>query len=210
MNQTKSEAFTLPALPYEQNALEPCISARTLEFHYGKHHLAYVNKLNKLISGSVLEGLTLEEIIARTTGDADQAAIFDNAAQVWNHNFYWNSLSPKGGGAPTGALGKKIEASFKSYEKFIREFSQAGMDQFGSGWVWLVHDGNALKVVKTANARNPMSQGLGTPLLTLDVWEHAYYLDYQNRRKDYLASILDKLINWDFAAENFSTCPLMR
>jgi Fe-Mn family superoxide dismutase len=203
MIQTKMEPFTLPPLPYGQNALEPYISARTLGFHYGKHHQAYVDKLNDLVSGSEFAELKLEEVIAKTSGDINKEAIFNNAAQVWNHTFYWNSLSPEGGGKPFGELGKKIESSFGSYENFIKEFAQAGMDQFGSGWVWIVKEGGLLKITKTSNAGNPISQGRGTALLALDVWEHAYYLDYQNRRNDYLATILDKLINWNFAAENF-------
>jgi len=203
MIQTKTESFTLPSLPYEQNALEPCISARTLGFHYGKHHQAYVNKLNELVSGSEFAELKLEEVIAKTSRDGNKEAIFNNAAQVWNHTFYWSSLSPKGGGKPSGELGKKIESSFGRYENFLKEFAQAGMDQFGSGWVWLVKEGDILKITKTSNAENPISQGRGTALLAFDVWEHAYYLDYQNRRNDYLTTILDKLINWNFAAENF-------
>src|SRR3989338_4650138 len=204
MIQTKTAPFTLPALPYEQNALEPGICGRVIGLNYGKHHQAYVNKLNELAAGSEFADLTLEEIIAKTSGDGFQAALFNNAAQAWNHTFYWNSLSPDGGGKPSGELGRKIEISFGSYENFIREFVQAGMDQFGSGWVWLVQEGNDLKITKTSNAGNPLSQGRGPALLALDVWEHAYYLDYQNRRNDYLTTILDKLINWNFAAENSS------
>ncbi len=204
MIQTKTESFTLPPLPYEQNALEPYISARTLSFHYGKHHQAYVNKLNELVLGSELAELKLEEIITKTCEDGNKGAIFNNAAQVWNHNFYWNSLLPKGGKKPSGELGRKIEISFGNYENFISAFAQAGMAQLGSGWVWLVKEHGILKITKTSNAGNPISQGRGTPLLALDVWEHAYYLDYQNRRNDYLTTILDKLMNWNFAAENFS------
>lgn len=204
MIQSQAKPFTLPVLSYEQNSLEPCISARTLDFHYGKHHLDYVNELNELISGSEFIELTLEEIIVKTSGDGDQTAVFNHAAQVWNHTFYWNSLSPKGGGRPSGELGKKIESDFGSYENLIREFSQAGRSQFGSGWLWLINDGNILKIIQTSNAENPISQGLGTPILTVDVWEHAYYLDYKNRRMDYLTSILDRRINWNFAAENFN------
>ncbi len=203
MIQTKTEPFILPALPYEQNALAPFISARTLSFHYGKHHQAYGDKLNELVSGSEFAELKLEQIIVKTAGDSNQRAIFNNAAQVWNHTFYWSSLSPKRGGKPSGELKRKIEAAFESYENFIQEFAQAGMDQFGSGWVWLVKDAGTLKIVKTPDAENPMSQGRGKALLALDVWEHAYYLDYQNRRNDYLTAILDNLMNWNFAAENF-------
>ncbi len=205
MIKTKAEPFTLPVLPYEQNALEPYLSARTLDFHYGKHHQAYVNKLNELVSESEFAELKLEEVIAKTAGDGNKGAIFNNAAQVWNHTFYWNSLSLEGGRKPSGELGRKIEISFGSYENFIRKFAQAGMVQFGSGWVWLVKEGGILKIIKTSNAGNPISEELGTPLLALDVWEHAYYLDYQNRRNDYLTIILDKLINWNFAAENFAS-----
>lgn len=202
MIKTKAEPFTLPALPYEQNELEPYLSARMMGFHYGKHHQTYVNKLNELVSGNELAELKLEEIIVKTAGDVNQKAVFNNAAQAWNHTFYWNSLSPAGGKKMSGALGRKIESSFGSYENFIKEFSQAGMDQFGSGWVWLVKEDGILKIVKTPNAENPISQGRGIALLTLDVWEHAYYLDYQSRRNDYLTTVLDKLINWNFAAEN--------
>ncbi len=203
MIQTKTKSFTLPSLPYGQNALEPYLSARTLDFHYGKHHQAYVDKLNELVLGSPFAELKLEEIITKTSGDGNQGAIFNNAAQVWNHTFYWNSLSPDGGRKLSGELGRKIEISFGSYENFIEEFARAGMAQFGSGWVWLVKEGGILKITKTSNAGNPISQGRGTALLALDVWEHAYYLDYQNRRNDYLTTVLDKLINWNFAAENF-------
>ena len=195
--------FTLPALPYEQNALEPYISANTLSFHYGKHHQAYVNNLNNLVSGKEFGDQSLENIIKNTAGKADKAGIFNNAAQVWNHTFYWNSLSPKGGGEPKGALADKIKAAFGSTENFIKEFTQAGMTQFGSGWAWLVKDGDSVKLTKTPNAENPMSQGQGTALLTLDVWEHAYYLDYQNRRNEYLEAAIKNLINWEFASKNW-------
>lgn len=204
MIQTKMEFFTLPALPYEQNALEPHISAKTISVHYGKHHQGYVDHLNELVSETEFEGLKLEMLIAKTSGRAGKADIFNNAAQVWNHTFYWNSLSPEGGKKPSGELGRKIDMGFGSYENFIREFAQAGTAYFGSGWVWLVKESGMLKIIQTSNAANPISQGRGTPLLALDVWEHAYYLDYENRRNDYLAAVLDKLINWNFAAENFN------
>ena len=202
MAQTKSESFTLPALPYEANALEPVISAKTLSFHYGKHHQAYVNKLNELTADTAFASMKLEDVIVKTAGLADKAGIFNNAAQVWNHTFYWKSLSPKGGGRPTGKIGDKINADFGSYENFVKQFAEAGLAQFGSGWVWLVEDGGVLKIVKTPNAENPMSQKKGKALLVIDVWEHGYYLDYQNRRGDYLKTVIDKLLNWDFAAEN--------
>ncbi len=192
-------AFTLPALPYAQDALEPHISARTLDFHYGKHHQGYLDNLNKLVAGTKLAGLSLEEIIRQTAGKAEQAAIFNNAAQVWNHTFFWNSMKANGGGAPSGRLAELITASFGSFEAFKAGFAEAAMAQFGSGWAWLVQEGDRLKIVKTANADTPLAHGQ-TALLTCDVWEHAYYLDYQNRRKDFVQTFLDHLANWEFAA----------
>jgi Fe-Mn family superoxide dismutase len=191
----------LPALPYADNALDPVISAKTISFHYGKHHKGYVDNLNKLVAGTEFADLTLEKIITTTAGKTDKAAIFNNAAQTWNHTFYWHSLRAKGGGEPSAMLKKKIEASFGALDACKKELSAMAMAQFGSGWVWLVLDGEKLKVVKTGNADTPMTTGL-KPLLTIDVWEHAYYLDYQNRRADYVNAVLDKLINWDFAADN--------
>ncbi len=204
MPQTKAKPFVLSELPYDQNALAPFISAETLSYHYNKHHQAYLDKLNELVPGTEFEDLKLEEVIAKTAGHADQTAIFNNASQVWNHDFYWNSLSPNGGGKPTGQLGMKIVSSFDNYETFIKEFAEAGLAHFGSGWVWLVEDHGVLKIVKTSNAENPLSQGRGKALLALDVWEHAYYLDYQNRRNDYSKTVLDKLINWNFAEMNLA------
>jgi Fe-Mn family superoxide dismutase len=188
-------------LPYAQNALEPVISANTISFHYGKHHKAYVDNLNKLIAGTEFSGLTLEEIIARTHGKIERSAIFNNAAQAWNHAFFWRSLSPQGGGEPPLALKQKIEASFGTVDACKKELAAAAMSQFGSGWAWLVLDGDKLKVIKTGNADLPLTKGT-KPLLTIDIWEHAYYLDYQNRRADYVNAVLDKLINWGFAADN--------
>ncbi|MCS6958468.1 MAG: superoxide dismutase [Pseudanabaenaceae cyanobacterium SKYGB_i_bin29] len=196
-------AFELPKLPYEQNALEPHISANTLSFHHGKHHQGYVNNLNNLIKGTDLEDKSLEEIIKATAGDASKVAIFNNAAQVWNHTFYWYCMKPNGGGQPTGALADKITADFGSFEAFKEQFKAAGVGQFGSGWAWLVLEDGKLKVTKTLNAENPLHQNQ-IPLLTMDVWEHAYYLDYQNRRPDYAQTFLDHLINWDFVAENLA------
>ena len=193
-------SLQLPPLPYSQNALEPYISQKTVEFHYGKHHLAYVEKTNELIKGTNLAQLSLGEIIKQTAGSPDKAAIFNNAAQAWNHNFYWQSLKP-GGGKPEGELLTKIQASFGSVENLKKQLQDAATTQFGSGWAWLVADGDKLKVVKTGNAENPMVQGL-TPLLAIDVWEHAYYLDYQNRRADYVKALIDNLLNWEFAAAN--------
>ena len=193
--------FTLPPLPYEQNALEPYITANTLSFHYGKHHQAYVTNLNGLLKDSPLANASLEEVIMDSAKDPAKSGIFNNAAQVWNHTFYWNSMKPNGGGAPQGAIGKKIDADFGSFDAFKEEFKKAGTTQFGSGWAWLVLDGGKLKVTKTGNADLPMVHGQKA-LLTMDVWEHAYYLDYQNRRPDYISTFLDKLVNWEFAEKN--------
>jgi len=196
-----SVPIVLPPLPYEQNALQPVISANTLSFHYGKHHKTYVETLNKLIVGTEFADLPLEKIIEATDGVAEHAAIFNNAAQVWNHTFYWHCLKAKGGGDPPAALKALIEASFGGVDKFKKEFSAAAVGQFGSGWAWLVQEGNKLKILKTSDAQTPIAKG-PKPLLTVDVWEHAYYLDYQNRRVDYVNALLDKLLNWDFAVEN--------
>ena len=195
--------FKLPPLPYAENALEPVISARTIGFHYGKHHQGYVNNLNKLVTGTPLADQPLEAVV-KATANPDQTVIFNNAAQVWNHTFYWNSLKPKGGGKPTGALAEMIDKSFGGFEQFKAEFAKAATGQFGSGWAWLVKDGDKLVVVKTGNADNPLVHGQ-KPLLTVDVWEHAYYLDYQNRRAEYVTAVLDGLINWDFAAQNLAS-----
>lgn len=186
-------AVEFPALPYSSDALEPYISTTTMEFHYGKHHKAYVENLNKLIAGTPFADLTLEEIIKETAGEEKYQAIFNNAAQAWNHNFFWNCMSPEGGKAPKGALLKKIEKAFGSYDKFCEEFTNAATSQFGSGWAWLVEDkeGN-LSIMKTSNADNPLAHGLKA-LLTVDVWEHAYYLDYQNRRLDFVRTFLTHL-----------------
>ncbi|MGC8743893.1 MAG: Fe-Mn family superoxide dismutase [Verrucomicrobiia bacterium] len=196
-----AEAHTLPPLPYPENALEPIISARTLSFHYGKHHKGYVDNLNKLIAGTQYADMPLEKIIMDVAGVTDKVAIFNNAAQTWNHTFYWRSMKPNGGGEPPKPLKDKIEASFGSVEACKKELVTAATTQFGSGWAWLVLDGKNLKVVKTSNAEAPITKGM-KPLLTIDVWEHAYYLDYQNRRMDFVVASLDKLINWDFAAKN--------
>lgn len=193
--------FELPALPYPKEALEPHISARTFEFHHGKHHQAYVTNLNNLIKDTPLDSTALEDIILKTAKDESKAAIFNNAAQVWNHTFFWKSMKPNGGGMPTGKVADALAASFGSVEVFREQFKQAGIGQFGSGWVWLVQESGALKIVKTPNAMTPLVAGQ-IPLLTCDVWEHAYYLDYQNRRPDFLQEFLTHLINWDFIAQN--------
>lgn len=195
-------SIQLPRLPFPDDALEPVISANIISFHYGKHHKGYVDNLNKLVTGTEFADLPLEKIIAETAGKADKTAIFNNAAQTWNHTFYWRSLKPQGGGALPASFKQKIEASFGSVDACRKELANAAVTQFGSGWAWLVNDGGKLKVVRTGNADVPMTMGM-KPLLTIDVWEHAYYLDYQNRRADYVNAVLDKLINWDFAAENF-------
>ncbi|MEI6167959.1 MAG: superoxide dismutase [bacterium] len=194
-------AFQVPPLPYAENALEPVISARTMSFHYGKHHKGYADALNKLIAVSELESMPLVEVIKVTTNskDKDGPAIFNNAAQIWNHTFFWNSMKPNGGGKPSGVLAEMIVKSFGSFEKFQEAFTAAAVGQFGSGWVWLVVEGEGLKVIRTSNADTPVAHGQKA-LLCCDVWEHAYYLDYQNRRKDFVTAFLDKLVNWDFAA----------
>jgi Fe-Mn family superoxide dismutase len=193
----------LPPLPYAQDALAPVISAETLSFHYGKHHKAYVDNLNKLVAGTDMSETPLETLIKAVAGKPDKAGVFNNAAQVWNHTFFWNSMKPNGGGAPTGAVAKAIDASFGSYDNFKKEFSNAAMTQFGSGWAWLVADKGQLKIAKTPNAETPLTTGQ-TALLTVDVWEHAYYLDYQNRRADFVAAVIDKLLNWEFANANLA------
>jgi len=201
-NAHAATVHTLPPLPFADNALDPVISANTLSFHYGKHHKGYVDNLNKLVTGTEFADMTLEKIVMATAGQADKAAIFNNAAQVWNHTFYWNSLKANGGGEPPAALKQKIEAAFGTVDTCKMELAKAATTQFGSGWAWLVLDGDKkLQVVKTGNAELPLTKGL-KPLLTIDVWEHAYYLDYQNRRPDYVNAVLDKLINWGFAADN--------
>ncbi len=194
-------AFTLPDLPYAQDALAPHISGETLSFHHGKHHKAYVDKANDAIKGTDYEGLSLEEVIKKSWSEKNMG-VFNNAAQIWNHTFYWNSMSPNGGGKPTGAIAEAIDKSFGSYDKFAEEFKAAGAGQFGSGWAWLVKNGDKLEVRKTLNAETPLTEAGVTPLLTMDVWEHAYYLDYQNKRPDYISTFLDKLVNWDFASDN--------
>jgi len=191
-------AFTLPDLPYDKNALVPHLSAETLEYHHGKHHNAYVTNLNGLIEGSDLAGKTLEEIIMTSEG-----GVFNNAAQVWNHSFYWQCMKPKGGGIPAGELAAAIDEAFGSFDAFKSEFSQAAVTQFGSGWAWLVVDGGSLKVVKTGNADLPLKHG-HTALLTVDVWEHAYYIDYRNLRAKYVETFLGELVDWDFVAANYA------
>jgi Fe-Mn family superoxide dismutase len=201
--QRKAMPIELPKLPFEDNALAPTISSNTISFHYGKHHKTYVDNLNKAIAGTDLAEKPLVEIIRAVAGKADKTAIFNNSAQVWNHTFYWNSLSPKST-SPSKDLADRIEKDLGGMAKFKEQLSAAALGQFGSGWAWLVSDGGVLKVTKTPNAETPITTS-AKPLLTLDVWEHAYYLDYQNKRADYVAAVLDKLLNWEFASQNLAS-----
>jgi superoxide dismutase, Fe-Mn family len=197
-------AFEQAPLPYDPGALEPHgMSAETFSYHYGKHHAAYVANLNNLTKDTELADKPLEEVIKISAKDPAKSGIFNNAAQAWNHTFFWNSMSPSGGGTPTGQLAAKIDSDLGGYDKFKEAFKTAATTQFGSGWAWLVLDNGTLKVTKTSNAENPLVQGQ-VPLLTLDVWEHAYYLDYQNKRPDFIQNYLDRLVNWDFAAQNMA------
>jgi len=190
-------AHELPPLPYPKDALAPVISQETIEYHYGKHHQTYVTNLNNLIPGTEYESMSLEDIIMKSSG-----GVFNNAAQVWNHTFYWKSLSPKGGGQPTGKLLDRIKSDFGDFAKFKEDLAKAAVTQFGSGWAWVVLEGGKLKIEQTPNAETPMTVAGKKPLLTIDVWEHAYYVDYRNKRPDYVTAVLDKLINWEFAAQN--------
>lgn len=196
-DEVKKMAFVLPELPFDKIALEPHISAETIDFHWGKHHNAYVTNLNNLVAGTAFEGKTLDEIIMSSEG-----GVFNNAAQVWNHTFYWNCMKKDGGGKPTGKLAEAIDRDFGSFDSFVKEFTAAAMTQFGSGWAWLVLEDGKLKVTKTGNADLPMKHGQKA-ILTIDVWEHAYYIDYRNARPKYIETFLQKLVNWDFAAKNF-------
>jgi Fe-Mn family superoxide dismutase len=197
-------AFTQPPLPFAKDALEPLgMKAETFDYHYGKHHAAYVTNLNNLTKDTELADKSLEDVIRITFKDPAKVGVFNNAAQVWNHTFFWNCLAADGGGAPTGELAAKIDAAFGSYEKFREEFKNAAATQFGSGWAWLVEEAGTLKVVKTPNAENPLAHGQKA-LLTLDVWEHAYYLDFQNARPAFIDNFLDKLVNWNFVSQNLA------
>jgi Fe-Mn family superoxide dismutase len=190
--------FELPPLPYAQDALAPHISAETLEYHYGKHHQTYVTNLNKLVEGTDFENASLEDVILKSDG-----GLFNNSAQVWNHTFYWNSMTPDGGGAPDGAVADAINSAFGSYDDFRAKFAEAATTQFGSGWAWLVDNGSGLEIMKTANADLPMKHS-AKALLTIDVWEHAYYIDFRNARPNYINTFLDSLVNWDFVAANLA------
>jgi Fe-Mn family superoxide dismutase len=197
-------AFELPSLPWSEEALAPHISANTIGFHYGKHHATYVANLNKLSDGTAFAGMPLEEVIRGSAGDGSKAGVFNNAAQIWNHTFFWNSMRPGGGGEPSSDFMKKIDASFGSYDGFREQFAAKAATLFGAGWTWLVAEGDKLDIVQTPNAGTPLTVEGQTPLLTLDVWEHAYYLDYQNRRPDFIKTFLDHLVNWDFAESNLA------
>lgn len=197
-------AFEQPPLPYAMDALEPYgMKAETFEYHYGKHHKAYVDNLNKLTEGTDLATMPLEEVIKATYKDSAKQGIFNNAAQVWNHTFFWSSMKPGGGGTPTGELAARIDKDFGSFDQFKEEFTNAATTQFGSGWAWLVDDNGTLKVTKTPNAVDPIAEGQ-KPLLTLDVWEHAYYIDFRNARPAFIKNFLDRLVNWEFAAQNLA------
>ncbi len=202
-SETSAAPFGLPPLPFAAEALEPVISARTLSFHYDKHHRGYVNTVNKLIENTPWAAMPLEKIIVQTADNPETSSLFNNAAQAWNHAFYWQSLRP-GSSIISATLRSKLEASFGSVEACKKQLAAAAVGQFASGWAWLVADGQTLKVINTPNAQTPLTQGL-KPLLTIDVWEHAYYLDYQNRRADYVSGVIDTLLNWEFAAENLAT-----
>ena len=195
--------FTLPPLPYAEDALEPYLSAKTLQFHHGKHHKTYVDTLNKLVEEYGLEGQTMEQLITSAYHDESKTAVFNNAAQAWNHSLFWRCMTKNGGGEPGGELAKAIKHDFGSFDKFVEDFEAAAVSQFGSGWAWLTFDAGRLKIIKTPNAVSPIAGGQ-VALLTCDVWEHAYYLDYQNRRPDFVKAFVDNLINWDFVAENFT------
>ncbi len=198
-------AFEQPPLPYAMDALEPYgMKAETFEYHYGKHHKAYVDNLNKLTEGTDMANMPLEEVIKATYKDSAKQGIFNNAAQVWNHTFFWNCMKPGGGGAPTGDLAARIDKDLGGFDKFKEEFTNAATTQFGSGWAWLVEDNDTLKVTKTPNAVDPIAEGQ-TPLLTLDVWEHAYYIDFRNARPAFIKNFLDRLVNWDFVAQNLAS-----
>lgn len=202
IEQIKSIApFELPPLPYSQNALSPFISEKTVSFHYGKHHKKYIDTTNELIKGTQFEKSTLDQILNITAGKEGQQKIFNNAAQAWNHWFYWNSISPGGNKIPQGKIAEAINLSFGSYDYFAKELIRVAVDQFGSGWAWVILDGDKLSITKTDNAINPIIYG-HKPILTIDVWEHAYYLDYQNKRIDYVTAVVENCINWSFAESN--------
>jgi Fe-Mn family superoxide dismutase len=199
---SKPKIFALPPLPYDEGALEPTISAETMRLHHGKHHKAYVDKLNELVAGTDYAEMSLEEVVKKSGGKEKDKKIFNNAAQAWNHTFFWSCLTPKGGG-PGTKLHDALHKDLGGHDKFKATFIKTGVEVFGTGWVWLIADKGKLSIVPTTDADTPMAHGK-TCLLTVDVWEHAYYLDYQNRREEFLTQVVDNLLNWDFAAENFA------
>ena len=201
MDARNSGPFTLPPLPWDQGALEPVMSARTIGLHYGKHHKTYVDKLNELVAGTRLADLPLEQVIAEAAGDKEKSKIFNNAAQHWNHSFFWQCLKP-GGGKPSDELARRIDADFGGFDAFARKLEETAVNTFGSGWAWLVLRNGKLEILSTSNAGTPITMG-ATPLLTVDVWEHAYYVDYENRRPEFVKAVIGKLLNWDFAAKQF-------
>lgn len=200
---SQAAPFELPPLPWAQDALEPVISSRTIGLHYGKHHRTYVTKLNELVAGTRFAGMALERVITETAASDRDRKIFNNAAQAWNHTFFWDCLRPGGGGKPSGTLASRIDADLGGHDRFKLEFAKAAVDTFGSGWAWLAERNGKLAILSTSNADNPLTQG-ATPLLTIDVWEHAYYVDYENRRPDFVAAVIDKLLNWDFAQQQLA------
>ncbi len=195
--------FQLPPLPWGESALAPVVSARTIGLHYGKHHAAYVKKLNELVAGTRFADLPLEKVITETAGKEEHKKIFNNAAQAWNHTFFWSCLRAPGGSAPSGELAKRIESELGGHDAFKKKFSQAAVDTFGSGWAWLAERGGKLEIVSTSNAGTPLTMG-ATPILAIDVWEHAYYIDYENRRPEFVDAVIDRLLNWDFAAQQLA------
>ena len=195
--------FTLPPLPWDQGALEPVMSARTIGLHYGKHHKTYVDKLNELVAGTRLADLPLEQVVAEAAGDKEKAKIFNNAAQHWNHSFFWQCLKP-GGGRPSDDLARRIDADFGGFDAFAKKLEEAAVNTFGSGWAWLVLRNGKLEILSTSNAGTPITMG-ATPLLTVDVWEHAYYVDYENRRPEFVKAVIGKLLNWDFAQKQMES-----
>ncbi len=195
-------AYKLPPLPYAQNALEPHITSKLMSFHYGKHHQGYVDKYNELVQGTPMADMPLEKVIKDTFGNLDQKKLFNNAAQIFNHNFFWHSMKPKGGGEPHAKVKSAIQHTWGNLIAFKTEFATKAKDLFGSGWVWLVKEGDKLLILQTSDAETPITGNSQKPLITLDVWEHAYYLDYQNKREDFIKAYLDNLVNWDFAERN--------
>jgi Fe-Mn family superoxide dismutase len=200
---SQAAPFQLPPLPWAENALDPVISSRTIGLHYGKHHRTYVTKLNEFVAGTRYAGMPLERVITEAAASDKDRKIFNNAAQVWNHTFFWNCLRPGGGGKPSGTLASRIDSDLGGHERFKQEFAKAAVDTFGSGWAWLADRNGKLEIMSTSNADNPLTKG-ATPVLTIDVWEHAYYVDYENRRPDFVAAVIDKLLNWDFAQQQLA------